>query len=308
MTISFLTEAFGFNFGLLNIVSIILFVVLAPFVGGLLAGIDRKLTARMQGRVGPPILQPFYDVLKLTEKERITVNRYQDFYMGAFLFFIILTGVFFFAGGDLLFVIFALTTASMFLILAAYSSNSPYAEVGASRELLQMMAYEPMVLLTAVGFYMVVGSFSVTNILAATKPAIIYLPGLFIGFVFILTLKFRKSPFDLSMSHHAHQELVKGLSTEFSGKTLAYMEIAHWYENVFLLGMVFLFIACAGNVVADIIAVVVCLFVYFFETYIDNCFARMRWQTAINSAWIVALVIGFTNIFVLYFLKLFGIL
>lgn len=308
MTISFLTEAFGFNFGLINIISVILFVVLAPFVGGLLAGIDRKLTARMQGRVGPPILQPFYDVLKLTEKERITVNKYQDFYMGAFLFFIILTGVFFFAGGDLLFVIFALTTASMFLILAAYSSNSPYAEVGASRELLQMMAYEPMVLLTAVGFYMVVGSFSVSNILDAAKPAIIFLPGVFVGFVFILTLKFRKSPFDLSMSHHAHQELVKGLSTEFSGKTLAYMEIAHWYENVFLLGIVFLFIACADSVVAHMVAVVVCLFVYFFESYIDNCFARMRWQTAINSAWIVALVIGFANIFVLYFLKLFGVL
>ena len=146
MTIDFLTNAFGFNFGVLNIVSIILFIVLAPLVGGLLAGIDRKLSARMQGRFGPPILQPFYDVFKLTEKEGITVNKYQDFYMGAFLFFIILTGVFFFAGGDLLLVIFALTLASMFLIVAAFSANSPYAEIGASRELLQMMAYEPMVL------------------------------------------------------------------------------------------------------------------------------------------------------------------
>ncbi len=307
MTIDFLTNLFGFNFGLWNIISIILFVVLAPFVGGFLAGLDRKISARMQGRVGPPIRQPFYDVLKLMEKEPLTVNKYQDFYMGAFLFFIILTGVFFFAGGDLLLVIFALTTASMFLIVAAYSSNSPYAEIGASRELLQMMAYEPMVLLTAVGFYMVVGTFNVADILAVTKPSIIYLPGVFIGFVFILTLKFRKSPFDLSMSHHGHQELVKGLSTEFSGKTLAYMEISHWYENVFLLGFVYLFIACTSWV-SVIVALVVCLFTYFFETFIDNSFARMRWQTAINSSWIVALCIGFANIFVLYFLKLFGII
>ena len=307
MTIDFLTNAFGFNFGVLNIVFIILFVVLAPLVGGILAGIDRKISARMQGRFGPPILQPFFDVFKLMEKEGITVNKYQDFYMGAFLFFIILTGVFFFAGGDLLLVIFSLTLASMFLIVSAFSANSPYAEIGASRELLQMMAYEPMVLLTAVGFYIVVGTFNVADVLAAGKPAIIYLPGVFIGFVFILTLKFRKSPFDLSMSHHAHQELVKGMATEFSGKTLALMEISHWYENVFLLGFVYLFIACTSWV-SIIIALLVCIFVYFFETFIDNSFARMRWEVAINSSWIVALILGFGNIFVLYFLKLFGII
>lgn len=307
MTIGFLSDAFGFNFGLWNIISMIAFVVLAPFVGGLLAGIDRKITARMQGRFGPPILQPFYDVLKLTEKEPITVNQYQDFYMGSFLFFIILTGIFFFAGGDLLLVIFALTLASVFMIVAAFSSNSPYAQVGAERELLQMMAYEPMVLLTAVGFYMVVGTFDVTDVLSAKLPAIIYLPGVFVGFVYILTLKFRKSPFDLSMSHHAHQELVKGLSTEFSGKTLAIMEIAHWYENVFLLGFVFLFVAYT-NWISVIIAVIVCLLIYFFEVFIDNNFARMKWQIAINSSWIIALTVGFVNIFVLYFLKLFGVL
>jgi len=307
MTIGFLSDAFGFNFGIWNIVSIIAFVVLAPFVGGLLAGIDRRITARMQGRFGPPILQPFYDVLKLTEKEPITVNKYQDFYIGSFLFFIILTGIFFFAGGDLLLVIFALTLASVFMIVAAFSSNSPYAQAGAERELLQMMAYEPMVLLTAVGFYMVIGTFDVIDVLSANLPAIVYLPGVFIGFVYILTLKFRKSPFDLSMSHHAHQELVKGLSTEFSGKTLALLEIAHWYENVFLLGIVFLFVAYT-NWISVIVAVVVYLLIYFFEVFIDNNFARMKWQVAMNSSWVIALTVGFVNIFVLYFLKLFGVL
>ena len=307
MTIDFLSNAFGFNIGILNIVSVVLFVVLAPFVGGLLAGLDRKLSARLQGRVGPPVLQPFYDVFKLREKEDITVNHYQDFYMGAFLFFIVLTGAFFFAGGDLLLVIFALTTASMFLIVAAYSSNSPYAQIGASRELLQMMAYEPMVLLTAVGFYMVVGTFNVADIITAESPAIIFLPGVFFGYVYILTLKFRKSPFDLSMSHHAHQELVKGMTTEMSGKTLALMEIAHWYENVFLLGIVYLFVACAGWL-SVVIALVVCVITYFFETFIDNSFARMRWQTAINWSWTVALCVGFANILILYILKTLGVL
>ena len=50
------------------IIFIVAYIVLAPFVGGFLAGLDRIISARMQGRVGPPVLQPFYDVLKLFEK------------------------------------------------------------------------------------------------------------------------------------------------------------------------------------------------------------------------------------------------
>lgn len=123
--------------------------------------------------------------------------------------------------------------------------------------------------------------------------------GLFIGFVFILTIKFRKSPFDLSMSHHAHQELVKGLTTEFSGKTLGLIEISHWYENVMLLGFVFLFFA-NGTIWGAVIGVVVCIVTYFFEVLIDNSFARMKWQFALKAAWIVALVFGVINIFALY--------
>lgn len=107
------------------IIFIVAYIVLAPFVGGFLAGLDRIISARMQGRVGPPVLQPFYDVLKLFEKEKTTVNKVQDFYVACFLLFVVVTGCFFFAGGDLLLVLFTLTTASAFLIIAAYSSNSP---------------------------------------------------------------------------------------------------------------------------------------------------------------------------------------
>lgn len=281
------------------IIGIIAYIVLAPFVGGFLAGVDRIVSARLQGRVGPPVLQPFYDVLKLREKEDITVNNVQDFYVAAFFIFVIATGSIFFAGGDLLLVIFTLTTASVLLIMAAYSSNSPYAQVGAQRELLQMMAYEPMVLLTCVGFYMIDGSFEVRNIVTDSKMDFLPLIGVFFGFLFILTIKLRKRPFDLSMSHHAHQELVKGLVTEFSGKTYALIEVAHWYENVFLLGMIFLFFA-NGTVWGAIIGVVVCIVVYFFEVLIDNSFARVKWQLMFKASWIVALVLGCINLFVLY--------
>ena len=281
------------------IIGIVAFLVLGPFVGGLLAGLDRKLSAKMQRRVGPPVLQPFYDVGKLFQKEKQTPTRFQDFYVLLFVVFVIASGVLFFMGGDLLLVIFTLTIGAAFLIIAAYSSNSPYAEVGAERELLAMLAYEPMVLITVIGFYMYTGSFKVSEILAGDSMPFLPLLGIFFGWLFILTLKFRKSPFDLSMSHHAHQELVRGVTTEFVGRTMGWVEISHWYENVFLLGFVFLFFA-NGTALGWIIGIVVAILTYFFEVFIDNCFARMKWQFAFKSAWVVAVVLGMINIFVLY--------
>lgn len=283
------------------IICVAAYLILAPVIGGLLAGIDRVISARMQGRHGPSVFQPFYDFFKLLEKEPITVNNVQDFYIACFLLFVIVTGCFFFAGMDLLLVIFTLSLASTFLIIAAFSSNSAYPQMGAERELLQMMAYEPMVLITAIGFYLYSGSFNVADILNNSKMGFPYMVGIFAGFVFILTIKMRKSPFDLSMSHHAHQELVAGLKTEFSGKTLAMVEIAHWYENIFLLGFVFLFFA-NGTILGTVIGVVVCLVTYFFETFIDNNFARMKWNVALNSSWLVAITLGMINIVVLYFM------
>jgi len=298
-------QFYGDQISPLQILSAILFVLLAPFVGGLIAGIDRKVTARMQGRVGPPVLQPFYDVGKLLKKEAVTVgNGAQDFYITCNLIFMIIAGAMFFIGFNMLMVIFTLTTASIFLVIAAYASNSPYAQLGAERELLQMMSYEPMMLLTAVAFFMVNGSFNVKDVVTSETFSLPFMPGIFIGYLFIITIKLRKSPFDLSMSHHAHQELVKGLTTEFSGRTLAALEISHWYENVFLLGFIFLFFPNGSwlMIAVGIVAVVVC---YFIEILIDNGFARMKWQFTLKSAWIVTFVFGGANIFVLYFMRLY---
>jgi formate hydrogenlyase subunit 4 len=276
------------------------YILLAPFVGGFLAGLDRKISAGFQGRVGPPVLQPFYDVLKLMQKEKATVRGGQDFFVGCFLFFMMVTGALFFAGQSILLVIFTFTTAAIFLVIAAYSSNSPYAQVGANRELLQMMSYEPMVIITGVGFYFIKNTFDVSALVSTDPVLFPYLIGIFIGFVFILTIKLRKSPFDLALSHHAHQEIVRGLSTEFSGQTLAMLEISHWYENVLLLGFIFLFFA-NGSVLMAVIGIVVCLALYFFEIVIDNAYARMKWQFTLKSSWLVTLIFGGGNLLILYF-------
>ncbi|MFA6290898.1 MAG: NADH-quinone oxidoreductase subunit H, partial [Victivallales bacterium] len=198
------------------------FLIFAPVVCGLLAGFDRIITARMQGRFGPPLLQPFYDVFKLFEKENLQVNRFfHSFYLICYLVFMLASGILFFTGQDILLVIFAFTLADIFLVLAAYSTNSPYSFIGAERELLLMMSAEPMILISAVGFFMATrhvstASFKVADIVTSPSNLIICLPGVFIGLLFILTIKLRKSPFDLSTSHHAHQEIAKGITTEFA--------------------------------------------------------------------------------------------
>lgn len=276
----------------------LVFLVLAPFVGGLLAGIDRKLSARLQGRYGPPLRQPFFDVLKLFRKERIVVNKFQNFNIVLFFVFTVFSGALFFAGADLLLTIFSLALAGTFFILGGFSVGSPFSHLGAEREVIQMVSYEPMVILMAVGMYQVTGSFKVAELVQYQKPLILYLPGIFAGFLYILTIKFRKSPFDLSMSHHAHQEIVRGITTEFSGPALGLIEVTHWYENVLLLGMVYLFFGFNPW-----IALGVSLATFLFEIFIDMNYARFKWQLTFASSWLFTAVAGVSNIIVLNFMK-----
>lgn len=274
----------------------------APIIGGLLTGIDRIISARMQGRQGPPLLQPLYDVLKLLQKESIQVNTMHRFYVYISFVFVVFTTIILLLGGDILLAIFALTIGSIFFVLGGYSSNSPYSLIGSERELLQMMAYEPMVLLTGVGLYYASKSFFIQDMMKVKLPAIIFLPGIFIGLIFILSIKLRKSPFDLSMSHHGHQEIVQGITTEYSGKDLAIIEITHWYEVIISLTLVYLFFVTAAPV-SRVLALLVCFIVYVFEIVIDNSFARLKWQQTLNSAWVVTGVLGTVNLLILSFFR-----
>ena len=285
---------------LIVLIGTLAFAVLAPVVGCLLAGLDRKISARMQGRVGPPLLQPYYDVRKLIEKDNVSVNSTEGVYVTCALVFTLLAGGIFFSGGNLLMCVFVVTLSGLFFIVAAYSTRSPYAEIGANRETLQVMAYEPMVLFMAVAFYMASGTFDVGGAFALDAPVITTIWLVFLGFLFVLTIKLRKSPFDLSLSHHAHQEIVRGMTTEMSGKPLAKVEVMHWCENVLFMGWVGLFFVW-GNPLSVVLAIVVVLAVYFLEIWIDNNFARVKWQALLKSAWLVALVAGGVNVAVLAF-------
>ncbi|HJC44026.1 MAG TPA: NADH-quinone oxidoreductase subunit H [Candidatus Mediterraneibacter gallistercoris] len=283
---------------MVKIVFVLAYLILAPFLGGLLDGVDRIISARMQRRKGPGLLQPFYDLGKLFSKEMIAVNNVQLLLNLSYLVILMIAGCMLFYGADLLMVLFILSTADMFLIMAASSDSSPYANMGASREMLQMMAYEPLTLLIAVGFYLTTGSFQVSDIIRADTSAVLWMPGLLVGFMFTAAIKFRKSPFDLSTSHHAHQEMVKGLTTEMSGTTLAIMNIAEYYEMVLLLGIFCLFFI-NSTWWSWIVAILICAVIFFMEMLWDNASARVKWKTLLYSCWVVTLVAGGVNILIL---------
>lgn len=269
----------------------VLVIIVAPLAGGILSGLDRVISARMQGRVGPPLLQPFYDVFKLLGKESLAANRRQVAWALAYLGLIAASLILFFLGGDLLIIVFTMAFAAVSFVLGGFSVRSPYSHIGSQRELLQMLAYEPVLILLAIGVYLQNGSFMVGDVFSQPRPLLASMPLLFIALLIILTIKMRKSPFDLSTSHHGHQELVKGITTEYSGPCLALIEITHWYELVLVLGLVAIF-----WVNPLWMGIILAFLAFFLELVIDNICARLTWDFMIKFTWSTGLALCLINL------------
>ena len=273
----------------------LLVILAAPVLGGFLSGVDRVLTARMQGRVGPPVLQPFYDVFKLLGKEPMAVNRRQVAWALGYLALIIASLVLFCLGGDLLIIVFIMAFAAVSFILGGFSVKSPYSHIGSQRELLQMLSYEPVLILLAIGVYLQTGSFMVSNLFNQSTPLLVSMPLVLIALIIILTVKMRKSPFDLSTSHHGHQELVKGITTEYSGPYLAIIEVTHWYELILVLGLVVIF-----WVQPIWMGIILALAAFFIELVIDNICARLTWDSMLKFTWSSGIILCLINMGLIY--------
>jgi ech hydrogenase subunit B len=273
--------------------SAVIAVIVAPLIGGLLRGIDRKLTAHMQGRIGPPIIQPFYDVIKLLGKKPMVAGGAQLVLAYAFLALIVTAVVFFAMRQDLLVVLFILFFGSLCLPIGALSVKSPYSQFGGHRELLQFLAYEPILLLAAIPIALKTGGFPIANIFEYGAPLLPSLWITFIALLIVLALVMRKSPFDISGSEHAHQELVRGVITEYSGPYLALIEIGHWYEMVLILSILGLFWVVGG---LWWLSIIIALVSWFIMLLVDNINARLTWSWMLKFAWGVGITLVALNI------------
>ena len=273
----------------------LVFVVVAPLFGGLLAGVDRIVSARMQGRVGPPLLQPFYDVGKLFQKEARQVNPIVEPLLLGHLGFMAAAGAMAVGGTDLIFTAFVFALAALCLVLAAGSVNSPYSFAGAERELVVLLASEPFFILMLAAICKVTGESTFGGVLASPVLVALQLPGVVLAFLFVATIKLRKSPFDISTSHHPHQELVNGLTSDMSGRLLAYVELAHWYESALLCAFVVLFFN--WSVPLGLLAFAIA---YGLEVLVDNSTSRAKWQLVLRSTWAVTLLLTGGNVLALF--------
>ncbi len=230
---------------LTNAWSVLVFpgLLFAVVVGLLLAGIDRKILARMQKRKGPPILQPTYDFFKLMGKETIiphAANR-KAFLIAPVLGFVSLVVLMLFipvfgyspfsTNGDLIIVLYLLTIPAVALIVGGSASGSPYAGIGISREMVTMMAYElplVVVLLTVAkkvgGDSLVfslgeIGDWQAANGLLISHWALI--PAA-IAMLLVIPAEVGTQPFDVA---EAETEICEGPLVEYSGAPLAVFKL-----------------------------------------------------------------------------------
>ena len=242
-------------------------IVLIPVLGGLIYGFERVLKARMQNRIGPPILQPFYDMYKLLDKQLIIINSYHVTFALLHMLTLWVSVAILILGFHFLYIIFIHLIATIFLILAGYSVRSVYSHIGSNRELLTLVAYEPILILIAIEFYLVYGTFD-TGIIFTIENKLNEMVLLFLAFLLIIPIKLKKSPFDAS---EAHQEIVAGVELEFGGVFYEILYMAKWIEYIFIYTIIFLF--CGSSfIIGSLLALVVFILI----NLVDNATARIR--------------------------------
>lgn len=272
----------------------ILVGILTPFAIGLLIGIDRKLTARMQNRVGPPVLQPFYDMIKLFGKERRAMNNSQTVFAIAAMFLQMAAFVLLVTGGDLVVVFFVSSTGSFALVLGAFSAHSPFSYYGAQRELLQILAYEPVVFMAIVAIGFREKTFLAGNI---ASDLLFVLPFVLLALLPVLVIKMEKSPYDIAT---AHTELVSGPYVEYSGTYLAVTEIAHWFDVAVLFGIMTLFFWDQNIWVSIGVKLLIVLAFFFTAVVIDNVSARLTRDRMVKFTLAFGLTLTAGNILLLF--------
>ncbi|MDO8453371.1 MAG: NADH-quinone oxidoreductase subunit H [Sulfurimonas sp.] len=264
-----------------------IFIIIAPIIGGLLYGFERVVRARMQNRQGPPLLQPFYDMFKLIDKQAFIVNPYHTI-LGVMHFITLwIVVAFIIMGQNLLYVIFLHLLSSIFLILAGFSVKSVYSHIGSNRELLAALAYEPILIMMAVGFFMVNGSFDIA-VIREHGASIVSLFLLFLAYLMVIPIKLKKSPFDAT---EAHQEIVGGVEIEFSGIFFEFLYMAKWLEYIFVYLLLMLF---AGDNI--LLGIGLFIGVFLLVNLVDNATARIKMKHLITIVLGLGLTLGICNL------------
>ncbi len=272
-------------------------ILFALVVSLAVSWIDRKVSALVQWRVGPPVMQPVYDLIKLMKKETLIPS-------GASPVVFLLAPAFSFAAlglvslilfnsnlyasgfiGDILVVVYLLVVPVFSLIMAGASSANPLASLGASREMKTALSYElPFILALGVVIIKTGGALDIGEIISVQRlsgPVIYSLSGIIAFAVVILCFqaKMMQVPFDIS---EAEQEIMGGAIIEYSGPPLGFFVVSRWMLMALLpLLAVILFMGGIGSFTGVIkyIAVLV------IAILIKNTNPRLRINQTLRLFW-----------------------
>ncbi len=245
-------------------------------VGLLLSGIDRKLVAKMQKRVGPPVLQPFYDFFKLCGKETIVPAAASKtvFLMAPLvglaalvvlqLFIPIFQFTAFSGMADIIVILYLLLIPALAQILGGAASGSPYAGVGLSREMVTIISCELPLVLVLLAVAKTVGSatgeglsFSFASIAAyqAANGSLILRLSMIpaaIAMLMVIPGETGNHPFDAA---EAETEICEGMLAEYSGAPLGIFKLSHAIKMLTLTSLfVALFLGGIGSGIAQLVA------------------------------------------------------
>lgn len=290
-------------------------------IGGLLlSGIDRKILARMQRRVGPPIVQPFYDFFKLMGKETIIphhANRTVYLWapvvgmvsLAVTMLFIPIGGFAAFSGtADLLVVLYLLTIPAVCLIVGGSASGSPFAGVGISREMVTMMSYELPLVLVLLSVAKQTGSLSLLHIAAyqtANGCTLFHWSMIPAALAMLLVIPAEAGchPFDVA---EAETEICEGPLVEYSGAPLGVFKLNHAMK-LFVLTALFcaLFLGGITSGIAAVDALIVfalCAVVMIVcVTLLHGICARLRVEQVFKFYWTVVTGLALLSLILVWF-------
>ncbi|RLI62531.1 MAG: hypothetical protein DRO67_07065 [Candidatus Asgardarchaeum californiense] len=259
-------------------------------LGILLLGLRRKFRARIQGRRGPPILQPLYDLLKLLVKEDIepaTANK-TAYKLAPILSFasVTLVSALIPIGyyvpqlsftGDIILIFYFLSMLVFAVIIGGSSSSNPYSAVSAARFSTMLIVFELPLVFTIATMAVWSKSLMLINIVSVKKfriESLILLPTA-IAYLFYIMAKLHLNPFSIPV---AETEILEGIYVEYTGRKLALFELSHAIEFSVLTSLFIDFFVPLPDMgwVTIIIHVVLCILLAILITFIEAIFARIR--------------------------------
>ncbi len=286
----------------MNSVWFLVFLPLIAFLIGIsFMGIGTRIVARIQRRYGPPLIQPFIDVIKLLSKDSISYGWVFDMgvwmalagaalvvYFVPFADNIVLSGK-----ADVVVLMYILAIAPLGMALGTAQAKNPYASIGISRALMLMLGYDLPLVMVILGIITYTGSASFADILSAQQGGIgnwyiFRLPLFAIVYFWVMIAEMGKHPFDVLI---APSEIASGPMVEFSGKYLGYLFIymaLHYYAACALFVNFFM-----GGAATFIEFYLKMFSVFFVLICISAVMARTTTQRAVYMYWTKPVVLAF---------------